>query len=283
MQSIPVEQETQSTQAVQAEPSWGRRRFVIINQKGGQGKTTTTVNLGAQLAKSGAKVRSIDADPQIGSATYWLPPQWDHVAPGERFDLSHVLLGQATLDQATWPTTVPGLFMVPSYHSAGQFELVRPPGADMVLRQAIDEAEPYDVTLIDCPPNLGLLTVTAITAADDVIIPVRPGGLDLAGVSDLNQTLKLVKARLNPQLRVAVVLVCGKLSSNFADAVEDQLKADYPQALHQAIRHTVRVGEAPTVKQPLIEYAPDATATEDYKSLAELLYPAIKKQKQAAQ
>ncbi|MFI6889949.1 ParA family protein [Streptosporangium canum] len=254
---------------------WGQRRFVVTNQKGGQGKTTTTVNLGAQLATQGAKVRAIDADPQIGSATFWLPPQWEHVDPGQRFDLSHVLTGQATLDQATWPTTVPGLFIVPSFHSLGQFELLRPPGADLVLRQAIDRADPYDVTLTDCPPNLGLLTVTSITSSDEVIIPCKPGGLDLAGVNDLNQTLALVKDRLNPNVHVAAVLVCGKLQSNFVDAIEQQLQADYPDAIHQAIRHTVRVGEAPTVRQPLIEYAPDSTATEDYRTLAGRLFPAL--------
>jgi chromosome partitioning protein len=243
---------------------------VITNQKGGQGKTTTTVELGAVLASRGAMVRIVDADPQIGSATFWLPPQYD--GAGERPDLSHVLLGQAGLDEATWPTTVPGLYIVPSYHTAGQFEAVRPPGADLILRQAIDDGQDFDITLIDCPPNLGLLTVTAITAADDVIIPCQPGGLDLAGVSDLNQTLALVRRRLNPALHVTAVVVCGKMRSNLASAVEQQLAADYPDAIHRTIRRAVTASEAPAAHQPLQQYAPRATAAADYRALADALY-----------
>lgn len=252
---------------------WPPRRYVITNQKGGQGKTTTAINLAAELAAAGARVRVIDCDPQVGSATYWLPPQWDHLEPHERRDLAHVLLGQAALDEATWPTAVAGVDIVPSFHTAAQFEALRPPGADLVLRQAIDAAAAYDVTLIDCPPNLGLLTVTAITSADDVIIPVQPGGLDLAGVSDLNQTLVLVRQRLNPALRVRVVVICARLRSNLAVAVEQQLAADYPDAIHHAVRHTVAVREAPTLHQTLREHAPRATATIDYRELAARLYP----------
>ena len=185
--------------------------------------------------------------------------------------LSHVLMGQATLDEATWPTSVPGVFIVPSFATLGQFELARPPGADVILRQAIDKATPATVTLADCPPNLGLLTVACITSADDVIIACKPGGLDLAGVSDLNQTLQLVQARLNPDLQVTAVVVCDKLPTAFGNAIEQQLLADYPDALHQGIRHTVRVGEAPTVHEPLTTYAPRATATRDYAALATAL------------
>ena len=273
-------QGTQQTRAIRGKHAtvapwpWPPRRYVITNQKGGQGKTTTAVNLGTELAVAGARVRVIDCDPQMGSATYWLPPQWDDVPPHERRDLAHVLLGQATLDEATWPTAVPGFAIVPSFHTAAQFEAVRPPGADLVLRQAIDAATVYDVTLVDCPPNLGLLTVTAITSADDVIVPVKPGGLDLAGVSDLNQTLALVRQRLNPALRVRAVVVCDRLRTNLAGAVEQQLAADYPDAVHHAIRHTVAASEAPTLHRPLREHAPRATATADYRDLAARLYPA---------
>jgi chromosome partitioning protein len=278
MQAMP---RTQASQAVQAGHAWNNRRLVITNQKGGQGKTTTTVNLGAELAARGARVRMIDCDPQIGSASYWLPPQWEHVSPEQRYDLYHLLVAPHVvpnsprfgLDHVTWATTVPGLFIVPSYHSAGQYETMRIAGAEYALREAIDAAEPYDVTIIDCPPNLGMLTVTAITAADDVIIPCKSGGLDMAGVSDLNQTLNLVKARLNSNFTVRGVLLTDKLTSNFSDAVEKQLVADYPEAIHQIIRHTIRVGEAPTVNQTLQEYAPDSTALEDYRKFADMLYP----------
>ena len=275
MQVIQADLPTQAGDVAAPAPT-GRvlppRRYVCANQKGGQGKTTTSVGLGAEFAASGYRVRILDCDPQYASLTYWLPPQWDSAEPGDRYDMSHVLMNEATLDHATWPTAVPGLFIVPSYHTVNRFEALRPPGADLVLRQALDEAQPYDVTLIDCPPNLGLLTVTAIASADDVIIPVLPGGLDIAGVSDLNQTLGIVRKRLNPALTVTAV-AHRRISSRsrLADAIERQLLADYPDAVHQVIRQSVRVAEAPTVNQTLRQYAPDAPATADYKALAKRL------------
>lgn len=249
----------------------GPRRYVITNQKGGQGKTTTAAGLGAEFAAQGLSVRLIDCDPQLASLTYWFPPQWDDQPPEARFDLSHVLLGQATLDDATWATQVPGLYIVPSYKSVNQFEVMRPPGADLVLRQALDESRQAGVTLIDCPPNLGLLTVTAIASADDVLIPVLPGALDVAGVADLNQTLELVRKRLNPRLQVVAVVLRRMQKTALAAAIERQLAADYPEAIHQIIRHTVRIAEAPNFHATLRDYAPAATATLDYQQFAERL------------
>lgn len=248
-----------------------RRRYVITNQKGGQGKTTTTAALGGEFAAAGRRVRMTDCDPQRASLTFWFPPRWDDVDPASRFDLLHVLLGQVSLDEATWPTGIPGLSIVPSFMTATQFEALRPPGADLVLRQALDEAEPYDVELIDCPPNLGLLTVTALAAADEAIIPVLPGGLDMAGVSDLNQTLGIVKKRLNPDLVVAAVILRRIHRTAFGEAIERQLIADYPDAIFQVIRHSVRTQEAPTANQTLRDYAPKATTTADYRQLADRL------------
>jgi len=247
------------------------RRYVITNQKGGQGKTTTAVGLGAEFAAAGYRVRMVDCDPQYASLTFWFPPKWDDIPPDQRYDLSHVLMGQVSLDQATWPTVVPGLDIVPSYKSVTQFEALRPPGADLVLRQALDEAEPCGITLIDCPPNLGLLTVTAIASADEVIIPVLPGALDVAGVSDLNQTLALVRKRLNPDLRVAAIILRRIHRTGLAVAIEQQLLADYPDAIHQIIRHAVKIAEAPNFHATLRDYAPAATATADYQAFAERL------------
>lgn len=273
MQASQVMQAIQPGQASAAGPVLTgrvlpRRRYVITNQKGGQGKTTTVVGLGGEFAATGRRVRMHDCDPQSASVTFWFPPLWDDVEPARRFDLSHVLLGQASLDEATWPTGIPGLSVVPSFLSLTQFETLRPPGADLVLRQALDEAEPYDVELIDCPPNLGLLTVTALAAADEAIIPVLPGGLDLAGVSDLNQTLGIVKKRLNPDLVVAAVILRRIHRTSFGEAIERQLIADYPDAIFQVIRHSVRTQEAPTANKTLRDYAPKATTTADYRQLA---------------
>jgi chromosome partitioning protein len=247
------------------------RCYVITNQKGGQGKTTTAVGLGAEWAAAGERVRVMDCDPQLASLTYWLLPQWDDVGPDRRFDMHHVLLGEATLDEATWPTVVPGLYIVPCFKTVSKFENERPPGADLVLRQALEEAQPYDITLIDCPPNLGLLTVTAITSADDVIIPVLPGALDLAGVSDLNHTLNLVRRRLNPALTVTAIALRRMYRTGLHAAIEQQLRSDYPDAIHQVIRHATRAQEAPSVNRTLRDYAPTATVTADYQQFASRL------------
>lgn len=253
---------------------WPHRRFVVCNQKGGQGKTTTAVELAAELAAAGARVLLIDADPQIGSATFWLPPDYGDVTdPRLRGDLLSVLMDEATLAQASWPTSVPGLLIVPSYHSAAAFEIQRPPMAEMVLRHALDEAAgEHDVVIMDCAPSLGLLTVGAIAAADEAIIACKPGSLDLAGVQDLNKTFAAVQKHLNPGLRVAAVAVCMWSATIFARMLEERLQEDYPHAVHQGIRTTVRAAEAATEHRPLREYAPESTAARDYATLAWRLY-----------
>jgi chromosome partitioning protein len=251
--------------------AFGPLRYVITNQKGGQGKTTTTVELAAEFAASGRRVRMIDCDPQYAALTAWLPPQWESADQAARFDLSHVLAGTdpVPIDRATWPTSVPNLYIVPSFKTAVTFDRMSPPGADFAIREALEESdEPFDVTLIDCPPNLGQLTVSAITAADDVIIPVLPGALDLMGVSDLNQTLALVKKRLNPALTIAAVLLRRIRKTGYGTETERQLIMDYPQAIFQIVRHSVRAEEAPGEHKTILDYAPEATTAADYRELA---------------
>lgn len=245
-----------------------QQRYTVTNQKGGQGKTTTTVGLAAEFAAAGCTVRMIDCDPQLASLTEWLPPRWAEADPVSRFDIFHVLCEGVPIDRATWPTGVENLHIVPSFKTATQFDRMPPPGADFVLREALDDATRYDVTLIDCPPNLGQITVAAIASADEVIIPVLPGALDLAGVGDLNQTIALVRKRLNPAITVAAVLLRRIRRTAFGEAVERQLLADFPDAIFQIVRHAVRTEEAPSVHQTLIEYAPESTTVADYRQLA---------------
>lgn len=247
------------------------RRIAVYNTKGGSGKTTTAVSLAAEFAARGLRVRLMDGDSRGGTATSWLPPQWNGAGEDQRADLSHVLMNGVPLDEATWPTTVKGLGIVPSYSTLGQFELIREAGMDFVLRLALDAATPCDMTLIDCPPNAGAITANALAAAEEVVIPLKVGGLDLEGVADLNQTLALVKRRLSPRSHVVAVVVCDMLPTRFADAVITQMAEDYPDAIHHQVRRTVRVAEAPTWHIPLREHAPTATATADYAELARVL------------
>ncbi|MCY9787924.1 ParA family protein [Nocardiopsis sp. EMB25] len=247
----------------------------VVNQKGGQGKTTTAVSLAAELASRGLRVRLVDADAQEGSTTRWLPPQWQDADPEQRFNLLHVLQGRVGLAQATWPTTIEGLELVPAFASLKSFESETVPGRDVALQTAIDRGPQVDVTIVDCAPDLGQTTLTALVAGSAVVIPVKVGGLDLWGVAELNKTLALVRDRLRADQRTVAVVVTQVLRSGLTDDVIDQLKADYPDALHATVRHTVRVGEAPLEHTPLHVYDPEATATVDYAALASNLFAPI--------
>ncbi len=236
--------------------------YAVVNQKGGAGKTTTVISLGAVWAAWGLRVRAIDADPQAGSATFWLPPQ--RKAP----DLKAVYFDEATLDEATAETAVPGLYLVPSDKTLGQVEYANLPDANLSMRSAIAESAKYDVTLLDCRPTLGVLTVSQLVAAPEVIIPLGASGMDVPGLVELADTLATVRRRLNPALRVTAVVVCDDADTLLSRDVRAQLEEDYPDAVHWRIRHSVRVAEAPFAHKPLTEYAPDAPPTREYIGLA---------------
>ncbi|WP_083934492.1 ParA family protein [Nocardiopsis baichengensis] len=248
----------------------------VINQKGGSGKTTTAVTLAAYLASQGVPVDLVDADKQDGSATEWLPPQWEEVPIRRRWDLSHVLLEETDYDSALWPTDVEGpLSILPSFESLEQFELKQAGGKDFLLQEAMENSKRrVGVTIIDAPPNLGQVTFTCLAAASAVIIPTRIGGLDMKGVAQLNKTVSRVR-RLNPKQRTVALLVVDRQKSNLTDDVADQLAADYPEALQGSISHTVRVGEAPYAQEPLTTFAPSSNAMQDYKAVADALFAPV--------
>lgn len=246
----------------------------VINQKGGAGKTTSTVGLAAVLAEAGARVRVIDADPQKAALSLWLAPQgMDADGP----DLGKVYLGECALDQATYPTVVPGVDIVPSSKSLTKFEkddeII---GKDMLLRRALNKSErPYDVTLVDHAPNLQQNSLTALVACDALVVPALAGSLDLEGISDLNETLETVKDVYRPDQRVVAVLITQAMSNNLTKDAVEVLEGDFPGALHAKIRYTVRVREAPAAREPLTVYAPTSTAALDYKAAAEALFAPV--------
>lgn len=240
----------------------GNRVIAVANQKGGAGKTTTASTLGAVWAAWGLRVRLVDADPQLGSLSFWLPPQ--RVAP----DLRAVYFDEATLDQATVETSVPGLFLVASDKTLGQVEYANLADANLAMRSAIRESTPVDITLLDCRPSLGVLTVSQLAAADEILIPLGASGLDLPGLMELAETLETVKRRLNPGLRVSAVVVCHDSETKLSRKVRNQLEEDYPDAIHWRIRRSVRVEEAPFAHEPLTTFAPDVPATQEYIRLA---------------
>lgn len=241
----------------------------VTNQKGGAGKTSTTVGLAGALVEQGVRVRMLDADPQKASLSTWLAPDFGDRPPMQQFDLGHVYMGECTLDEATYPTRVPGLDLVPSYKSLTQFEH-HPEviGKDLLLQRALKKSKnEYDITLIDHAPSLQQNALTSLIACNAVIIPVNASGLDMDGVSDLNETLQVVQEMFNPDQRIVSVLISQSQSNNLTNDTAEVLQDDYPEAYFTRIRYTVRVREAQVARELLTEFSPNSTATQDYATL----------------
>ncbi|MCX4482155.1 AAA family ATPase [Streptomyces cellulosae] len=260
-------------------PAEPPRVFVVANQKGGAGKTTTTVELAAAWAAAGYRVRVIDGDHQEAALSAWLLPQYPET--GERHSLRSVFFEDCTLTEATYPTLFAGVDMVPSGTDLQRVEYERPIGAEQALAAALaQEAEeaggrsPYDVTLIDGAPSLGLVTVAALTAADEALVPIKVGGLDMKGMASLHRTIRSVQRKTNPKLRVGAVLLTAWDKSGFARQLAAKVSEDYPEAAVIPIRRSIRAAEAPLAEQPIRLYAPEAAPAGDYDQAAAVILPA---------
>lgn len=242
------------------------RVFAAVNQKGGSGKTTTAVNLGAALAEKGRRVLVLDLDPQA-SASAWLG-----VKDGGK-GLLEVFTQGAALAPLVKPTAVPNLEVVPSssWLLGVERALAGEPGAETILRRAIAKLPGrWDYVLLDCPPTLGLLAVSALTAADEVLVPVEAHVMALAGLASLTQTVDLVRDRLNPELAIGAILACRvdmrtNLSREVVGSLRDRFKG---LVLKTVVRENVRLAEAPSFSQPITTYAPESAGAEDYRSAA---------------
>lgn len=243
------------------------RVLAVANQKGGVGKTTTVVNLGACLARDGLRVLLVDADPQAHT-TSGLGLRKDR-----RPSLYEVLLDAVPGERALVCTRFPGLEVLPSgIHLAGaEVELASRPGRERLLRRALESLRPrYDLLLVDCPPSLGLLTLNALVAADGVLVPVQCEYYALEGLGQLVSTIRLVQAHLNPDLRiVGVVLTMFDARTNLSLQVVDEVKRFFPGLVFRTIvPRAVRLSEAPSHGQPIIAYDPRSRAAETYAELA---------------
>jgi chromosome partitioning protein len=257
----------------------------IAGRKGGQGKTTTAVNLAADLAiiaeaaLPGTDPRTVvlvDADSQRGSSTEWMPPQWAGQPPGARCTMQDVLCGDTPIDDATWPTTLPRLDIIPGGPETAEFEQIRVPAQDFVLRDKIAAAaRPHLAWIIDCGPSLTMVSINGIAAAKKLVMPVRVGHLDLVGADELYGMYERIRSRLVPDLEVAVLVLTAVLRSNLRAQMADRLTRGFPGVPLAEIRHTVRVGEAPARHQPLAVLDPSCTATLDYWDLTRLVYPEV--------
>lgn len=242
--------------------------FAITNQKGGVGKTTTAINLGASLAANDLRVLVVDSDPQ-GNATSGLGVAKDPTKPG----LYHVLLGGTEIQEAIVPTSFEGLSLLPSDKNlvAANLELVDVPAREFRLRQRLlPIRENYDYILIDCPPALDLLNLNALAAADAVLVPIQCEFFALEGVSELVDTIERVRSAFDHPLEIAgILLTMYDDRTNLARQVAADLKEFFQDQVFQTvIPRSIRLAEAPSHGQPILVYDVRSRGAESYIQLA---------------
>ena len=266
------------------------RTIAVLNQKGGVGKTTTVVNIAAALAGVGLKVIVIDLDPQA-HLTIHLGLEPEKIESGSY----GVLTRSAQLEEEI-SLTRPNLWLLPAnIHLVGaETELVSVVGRETILREAIKSVEDkFDYLIIDCPPSLGLLTLNALAAADEVLIPLQPHFLALQGFGKLLQTIELVNKRINPKLKVRWVLLC---MFDSRASLPSEVRADIEQFLNNArgtgcawsqarilpvyIRRNIKLAEAPSYGKTIFEYEQNCHGAEDYAKVAELIHAKLQPEPQ---
>ncbi len=245
------------------------RIIAIANQKGGVGKTTTSVNLAACLAKKGQRVLLIDMDPQ-GNATSGLGIDNRQVENS----IYDVLIGGEKMEKVILKTDYRNLEVCPSTIalSGAEIELVTLMAREYRLREAVQEVEErYEFILLDCPPSLGLITLNALTACGSVLMPIQCEYYALEGLSQLTATIKRVKKLLNPDIEIEGVLMTMFSSrTNLAIQVVDEVKKFFPEKVYKTIiPRNVRLSEAPGFGQPVIVYDPSSRGAESYMDLAD--------------
>lgn len=244
------------------------RKIAIVNQKGGSGKTTTAVNLAAALAEVGKSVLLIDLDPQA-SASMW----YGFKDKGK--GLFHALTDEGLLDEIIEKTEHDLLHIIPSSPLLFGVEkaLSGEVAAENILKNKLEKisSQSWDYVLLDCPPTLGILSLNALTLAEEVLIPVEAHVMALHGLVQLLKTINLVKQRLNPTLKIAGILPCRvDHRTKHSQQVLDQLKTRFEGQIYESvIRENVRLAEAPLHLKPITTYDSGCNGARDYRSLAQ--------------
>lgn len=244
------------------------RKIAIINQKGGSGKTTTTVNLAATLAEQKRRVLVIDFDPQA-SCSAWLG------CSSESRGLLDVLTSNVHINSIITNTCIDYINTISSSSWLIGLEktLAHEVGAETVLKTKLKQLDQtaWDYVLIDCPPTLGLLTVNVLNAVDELIVPVESRIMALAGLVQLLNTVDVIKERLNSTLKITGILACRVDSrTKHSKDVVDALRKNFGPLVYQTVIHeNIRLAEAPSFNQPITVYAPESTGNRDYQALAQ--------------
>lgn len=257
-----------------------KRVIAVLNQKGGVGKTTTAVNVAAYLAKSGLQVLVIDLDPQ-GNATSGLGV--DKLSlQGTTYQ---ALIDHAAFDSVAMITDIPGVTLIPTNADlAGvEVQLASTDNRESKLRDFLQSSNQiYDVVLIDCPPSLGLLTINALTAASDVLIPVQTEYYAMEGLSQLIQVVQRVQQGLNPTLQIiGVVMTMFDSRTSLSEQVKNEIVRVFGDLVfNTVIPRNVRLAEAPSHGKPIMQYDKWSKGARAYKSLAKELKARIDKETQ---
>lgn len=245
------------------------RIICIANQKGGVGKTTTSVNLSACLAARGRKVLLVDLDPQGNASSGLGLKKYEY----QEANIYHVLIGEKTLEEIRRPTSNENLWVAPATPDlvGAEIELVDAPRREFRLREAIGViADQYDYVLIDCPPSLGLLTLNSLAAANTFLVPLQCEYYALEGLSQLLTTAGLVKKNINPELRIeGILLTMFAASNNLSHQVVSEIQTHFGDKVFKAIiPRNVRLSEAPSHGQSILEYEPRSVGALKYQELA---------------
>jgi chromosome partitioning protein len=242
--------------------------MAVANQKGGVGKTTTAVNLGAALAELGYRVLVIDLDPQ-GNATTGLGINTRNLDAA----IYDVILRDVPVEDTIEPTSLRNLFVVPATLdlAGAEIELVPVFSRELRVRRALEQvSDDFDFILIDCPPSLGLLTVNGLAAATEVVVPIQCEYYALEGLSQLLRSIELVQNNLNPQLRLStVILTMYDARTRLAEQVVAEVRSHFgDRVCRSVVPRTVRLSEAPSFGQPIILFDSSSRGAIAYRELA---------------